>query len=89
MHIKKVKPYIRKWFPYPFAYDIPHLITSEIIDLTNPDVYQWYFDTDKTIFDIGVAVIKPDYGETTPEDTIVDNGESGRKFQYLGAKTQS
>jgi len=83
LRTKKGKPYIHKWFPEPFANYFPHLMPSGIIDLTNPDAYQWYLDAHKTLFDIGVAVMKPDYGEAIPEDAIAYNGEPGRKLHNV------
>jgi alpha-D-xyloside xylohydrolase len=79
------KPYIHKWLPYPFDAMYPHLLPSGIIDMTNPEAYTWYRDAHKQLFDIGVSVMKPDYGESIPEDVVAHNGDSGSRLHNVYA----
>lgn len=79
------KPYIHKWMPYPFDSMYPHLLPSGIIDMTNPEAYQWYRDAHKQLFEIGVSVMKPDYGESIPEDVVAHNGDKGRRLHNVYA----
>jgi alpha-D-xyloside xylohydrolase len=83
LRTKTGKPYIHKWLPEPFDTYMPHLMPSGIVDLTNPEAYQWYLEAHKTLFDIGVAVMKPDYGESIPEDTIAFNGDTGKRLHNV------
>jgi alpha-D-xyloside xylohydrolase len=76
-------PYIHRWLPPPNDSIIPHLQPSGIIDFTNPDAYQWYLDAHKPLFDIGVSVMKTDYGEAIPEDTIASNGDTGKRLHNV------
>lgn len=79
------KPYIHKWLPYPFDAMYPHLLPSGIIDMTNPEAYNWYRDAHKQLFDIGVSVMKPDYGESIPEDVVAHNGDLGSRLHNVYA----
>ena len=77
------KTYIHKWLPYPFDAMYPHLLPSGIIDMTNPEAYNWYRDAHKPLFDIGVSVMKPDYGESIPEDVVAHNGDTGERLHNV------
>lgn len=79
------KPYIHKWLPYPFDAMYPHLLPSGIIDMTNPEAYAWYRDAHKQLFEIGVSVMKPDYGESIPEDVVAHNGDTGSRLHNVYA----
>jgi alpha-D-xyloside xylohydrolase len=72
--------YIHRWFPPPMDTLIPHLQPSGIFDFTNPEAYAWFRDAHKPLFDIGVAVMKPDYGEAVPEDVVGFNLDRGRRL---------
>lgn len=74
------EPYIHRWLPEPFDQALPHLMPSGIIDLTHPDAYAWYRDQHKALFEIGVAVMKPDYGEAVPEGVVAHNGDTGKRL---------
>jgi alpha-D-xyloside xylohydrolase len=78
-------PYIHRWLPEPFDLSMPHLLPSGIIDLTNPDAYAWYRDQHKQLFDLGVAVMKTDYGESVPEDVVAYNGDTGKRLHNVYA----
>ena len=77
------KSYIHRWLPPPFDKEYPHLQPSGIIDFTNPDAYNWYFKEHKKLFDIGVSVMKTDYGESIPEDVIAHNGDTGKRLHNV------
>ena len=77
------RPYIHKWFPEPFDTVIPHLQPSGIVDLTNPDAYNWYRDAHRDLFEIGVSAMKTDYGEAIPEDVIAYNGDTGKRLHNV------
>ena len=77
------EPYIHRWFQWPFDKVWPHLHPSGIIDFTNPDAYRWYRDQHKQLFDIGIAVMKTDYGEAVPEEVVAFNGDTGKRLHNV------
>jgi alpha-D-xyloside xylohydrolase len=76
-------PYIHRWFPWPYDKSWPHLMPSGIIDFTHPDAYAWFRDQHKQLFDIGVSVMKTDYGEAVPEDVVAFNGDNGKRLHNV------
>jgi alpha-D-xyloside xylohydrolase len=56
---------------------------SGIIDFTNPEAYAWYRDQHKQLFNIGVSVMKTDYGEAVPEEVVAFNGDSGKRLHNV------
>ncbi|RJP63197.1 MAG: glycoside hydrolase family 31 protein [Ignavibacteriales bacterium] len=54
-----------------------------IIDLTNPDAYNWYKDLHRAILRDGVSVFKTDFGEDIPEDSVFFNGQTGKTMHNL------
>lgn len=77
--------YIHRWFPPPMDTLVPHLQPSGIFDFTNPRAYQWYRDKHKSLHEIGVAVMKADYGEAVPEDVVGFNGDQGERLHNVYA----
>lgn len=77
--------YIHRWFPQPFDTILPHLMPSGILDFTNPEAYLWYRDMHKQLYEIGVSVMKTDYGEALPEDVVAFNGDSGKRLHNIYA----
>ena len=62
---------------------LPQLCPSGIIDLTNPKAYEWYRDQHKDLFELGVAVMKTDFGESVPDEAIAYNGDSGERLHNV------
>jgi alpha-D-xyloside xylohydrolase len=78
-------PYIHRWLPYPFDATYPHLLPSGIIDFTNPEAYDWYLEAHKPLLEMGVSVLKTDYGESIPEDVVAHNGDTGKRLHNIYA----
>ena len=77
------EPYIHQWLPEPYDLSIPQLCPSGIIDLTNPDAYNWYLEQHKPLFELGVAVMKTDFGEAVPTNVVAFNGDSGARLHNV------
>lgn len=73
-------PCLQTWRLWPFATDLPHLPPSGVIDFTNPEAAAWYVDAHRELFEMGVAVMKSDYGEALPPDAIAHNGDRGERL---------
>ncbi len=54
-----------------------------VLDLSNPQTVEWYQGKLKQLLDRGVSVIKVDFGESTEEDAVYNNGMSGRQMHNL------
>ncbi len=50
---------------------------SGIVDFTHPEAYAFWRDSHKPLFDIGVDMIKADFGEQVEDDMLAHNGDSG------------
>ena len=77
--------YINRWLPPPLDTLIPHLQPSGIVDFTNPQAYRWFRDAHKPLFEMGVAAMKPDYGEAVPENVVAYNGDTGKRLHNVYA----
>lgn len=54
-----------------------------IVDFTNPKAVEWYKKKHKNLFEMGVDVMKTDFGEEIPEDAVFFNGETGSKMHNV------
>jgi alpha-D-xyloside xylohydrolase len=75
--------YIHRWFPWPFEEHYPWLPPSGIIDFTNPEAYAWFRDQHRPLIELGVAVMKTDYGEAVPPHVVAHNGDSGQRLHNV------
>ena len=75
--------YVHRWLPPPNDKFIPHLQPSGLIDFTNPEAYAWYRDMHRSLFEMGVSVMKTDYGEAVPEEVVGHNGDSGKRLHNI------
>ena len=75
--------YIHRWLPPPNDRLIPHLQPSGLVDFTNPAAYAWFRDMHRTLFEMGVSVMKTDYGEAVPEEVVGYNGDSGKRLHNI------
>lgn len=80
------QPYIHQWLPEPYELSLPQLCPSGLIDFTNPDAYDWYLEQHKALFDLGVAVMKTDFGEAVPAHVVAFNGDSGARLHNVYAR---
>ncbi len=77
--------YIHRWLPPPNDRAIPQLQPSGLLDFTNPEAYAWFRDMHRPLFEMGVAVMKTDYGEALPEEVVGSNGDTGKRLHNIYA----
>lgn len=66
------------WDMSAFGEVLTPLPKSGILDFTHPDAYAFWRDSHKPLFDMGVDMIKADFGEQIEdENMLASNGESG------------
>lgn len=80
---KTGKTYIYRWLPPPNDRQVPHLQPSGLVDFTHPEAYAWYRDMHRNLFEMGVSVMKTDYGEALPEDVVGHNGDTGKRLHNI------
>ncbi len=54
-----------------------------IVDLTNPRAVAWFQDLHRPVLQLGVDVLKTDFGEDIPEDAVFSNGQTGKTLHNL------
>ena len=79
------KPFRFQWDAAPFGEVLTPLPDSGVFDFTHPDAYEWWRDQHKALFDVGVDMIKADFGEQVTDDMIAHNGEHGKQLHNVYA----
>ncbi len=77
--------YRYQWDTSPFGEVLTPLPDSGILDFTHPEAYQFWHNRHKDLFDVGVDMIKADFGEQITDDVIAHNGEHGRQLHNVYA----
>lgn len=77
--------YRYQWDLEPFGPVLTPLPESGIVDFTHPDAYAFWRDSHKPLFDIGVDMIKADFGEQIEDDCVASNGEAGHALHNVYA----
>ncbi|WP_305857858.1 glycoside hydrolase family 31 protein [Balneatrix alpica] len=67
----------------PFGKVLTPLPVSGILDFTHPEAYAYWRDKHQELFDVGVDVMKVDFGEQVPMDAVAYNGDSGRQLHNV------
>ena len=69
------------WDQQAFGEVLSALPKSGIVDFTHPDAYAYWRDAHQALFELGVDMIKSDFGEQVEDNYMVaHNGESGDKL---------
>jgi alpha-D-xyloside xylohydrolase len=71
--------------PEPFGQVLTQLPVSGLLDFTHPDAYAFWRDAHKPLFDLGIDMIKPDFGEQVEDDCVASNGAHGRQLHNVYA----
>ncbi len=74
-----------EWDRGPFGEVLTPLPTSGIVDFTHPEAYEFWCEAHKDLFDLGVDMIKADFGEQLEDHMVAQNGESGHELHNVYA----
>ena len=74
-----------EWDLEPFGPVLTPLPASGIVDFTHPDAYAFWRDCHKPLFELGVDMIKADFGEQIEDDMQASNGETGHALHNVYA----
>jgi alpha-D-xyloside xylohydrolase len=79
------EPWRYEWEAEAWGPVLTPLPTSGLVDFTHPGAYAFWRDKHKPLFDMGVDMIKADFGEQVLDDMIASNGEAGRALHNVYA----
>ena len=71
------RAYEYDWAQEAFGPVLTPLPRSGLVDFTHPDAFAFWRDQHKALFDLGVDMIKADFGEQVEPDAVAHNGEHG------------
>jgi len=72
------------WDMSAFAEVLTPLPESGIVDFTHPDAYQFWLESHKPLFDLGIDMIKADFGEQVDNDNMLAyNGDGGKRLHNV------
>ncbi|MFI5013934.1 MAG: alpha-xylosidase [Hyphomicrobiales bacterium] len=77
------EPYRYEWDKEPFGQVLTPLPASGLVDFTNPAAYAFWRDSHRLLFDLGVDMIKPDFGEQIEPDCLAHNGDTGHRLHNV------
>lgn len=78
------EPYRYQWDQSAFGEVLTPLPESGIVDFTHPDAYAFWRDKHKGLFDLGVDMIKADFGEQVEDDNMLaHSGDSGKRLHNV------
>ena len=82
-HRKTGETYRYQWDTSCFGEVLTPLPDSGIVDFTHPEAYEFWRDSHKPLFDLGVDMIKADFGEQIEPDMLAYNGDSGDRLHNV------
>jgi alpha-D-xyloside xylohydrolase len=77
--------YRYQWDLEPFGPVLSPLPESGLVDFTHPEAYAYWRDRHRELFDVGVDMIKPDFGEQVEPDMVASNGATGDELHNVYA----
>jgi alpha-D-xyloside xylohydrolase len=77
------RAYRYKWDTEPFGAVLTPLPHSGLLDFTNPEAYAYWRDRHRELFELGVDMIKADFGEQVEPDMLASNGASGAELHNV------
>lgn len=79
------EPYRYQWDLEPFGPVLTPLPESGLLDFTHPEAYAYWRDRHRELFDVGVDMIKADFGEQIDEHMLAHDGSSGSELHNVYA----
>ena len=78
------KAYQYEWDLSPFGEVLTPLPESGILDFTHPDAYEYWLESHKPLFELGVDMIKADFGEQLEDENMISHsGDSGIRLHNV------
>ncbi|MGH8308623.1 MAG: TIM-barrel domain-containing protein, partial [Steroidobacteraceae bacterium] len=77
--------YRYQWDPEPFGAVLTPLPDSGLLDFTHPDAYEYWRDRHRELFELGIDMIKADFGEQVEEHMLAHDGSAGDALHNLYA----
>ena len=74
-----------QWDLEPFGKVLTPLPESGLVDFTHPDAYAYWRDRHRELFELGVDMIKPDFGEQVEPHMIASDGSQGDRLHNVYA----
>jgi alpha-D-xyloside xylohydrolase len=65
------------WDPEPFGAVLTPLPESGLLDFTQPEAYAYWRDRHRELFELGVDMLKPDFGEQVEPHMVASDGAQG------------
>lgn len=76
--------YRYQWDLSPFGEVLTPLPDSGIVDFTHPDAYEFWLESHRPLFELGVDMIKADFGEQLEDDNMLSHsGDSGSRLHNV------
>lgn len=76
--------YRYKWDMSAFGEVLTPLPESGILDFTHPEAFVFWLESHKPLFDLGVDMIKADFGEQVEDDNMLaHSGDSGKRLHNV------
>ena len=80
-HTKEAFRY--EWDSEPFGEVLTPLPPSGLVDFTHPDAYHAWKEKHRALFELGIDMIKPDFGEQVTDDMVAHNGAAGPMLRNI------
>ncbi len=79
------EPYRYQWDPEPFGAVLTQLPESGLLDFTHPEAYAYWRDRHRELFELGVDMIKADFGEQIEPHMLASDGTQGDALHNIYA----